>query len=104
MYKFKCSGCNACYIGQTKRHIHTRISEHIGISHLTGKRIADPKNSSVFDHAKVCPQKSIPKFDNFSVIASEQSEFCLKIKESLIIDINKPVLNVNVSSIDLKLF
>ncbi|XP_071633849.1 uncharacterized protein [Temnothorax longispinosus] len=28
VYKLDCSDCNACYIGQTKRHLETRIKEH----------------------------------------------------------------------------
>ncbi len=28
MYKFKCPGCNANYIGKTDRSLYTRIKEH----------------------------------------------------------------------------
>jgi hypothetical protein len=28
----------ALYVGQTRRHIHTRISEHMGVSPLIGKK------------------------------------------------------------------
>ena len=31
VYQFTCAGCNACYIGETFRHISTRIREHLGI-------------------------------------------------------------------------
>ena len=30
VYQFTCAGCNACYIGETKRHLKTRIEEHLG--------------------------------------------------------------------------
>ena len=29
VYKFVCPGCNACYIGETTRHLSTRITEHL---------------------------------------------------------------------------
>jgi hypothetical protein len=30
VYLYKCQCCGALYVGQTRRHIHTRISEHMG--------------------------------------------------------------------------
>ena len=27
--EFLCPGCNACYIGETTRHLSTRIKEHL---------------------------------------------------------------------------
>ena len=30
VYQFACAGCKACYIGETKRHLNTRIEEHLG--------------------------------------------------------------------------
>jgi hypothetical protein len=29
VYQFTCQCCRALYVGQTRRHIHTRISEHM---------------------------------------------------------------------------
>ena len=29
VYKFTCAGCQSCYIGETKRHLPTRIKEHL---------------------------------------------------------------------------
>ena len=29
VYKFLCAGCNACYIGETSRHLSTRFREHL---------------------------------------------------------------------------
>ena len=29
VYKFTCTRCNSCYIGETKRHLKTRIKEHL---------------------------------------------------------------------------
>ena len=30
VYKFVCASCNASYVGQTHRHLTTRINEHFG--------------------------------------------------------------------------
>jgi hypothetical protein len=38
VYLYKCPCCGALYVGQTRRHIHTRISEHMGVSPLNGKK------------------------------------------------------------------
>ena len=38
VYKYKCGGCNTTYFGKTKGRFKVRICEHLGISHLTGKR------------------------------------------------------------------
>ena len=43
-YKYKCGGCNATYNGKTKRHFKVRICEHLGISHLTGKKVKIDNN------------------------------------------------------------
>ena len=29
VYKFLCAGCNASYIGETSRHLSTRVREHL---------------------------------------------------------------------------
>ena len=42
VYRFRCAGCGACYVGETSRHICTRINEHLNIdkaSHISLYRI-----------------------------------------------------------------
>ena len=39
VYKFLCGNCNVTYYSKTERDLNIRSSEHIGISHLTGKRV-----------------------------------------------------------------
>ena len=29
VYQFTCASCGACYIGETNRHFHTRVNEHL---------------------------------------------------------------------------
>ena len=45
VYQFTCAGCNACYIGKTKRHWKTRIEEHLG----------KDKNSQILKHLQENP-------------------------------------------------
>ena len=40
VYKFECSNCEASYIGETRRHIATRMKEHL----------ASDKQSHIFKH------------------------------------------------------
>ena len=40
VYKYTCQWCGPSYLGQTRCHLHTRISEHMGVSPLTGKKRA----------------------------------------------------------------
>ena len=44
VYKYKCGGCNATCYGKTKRHFKVRICEHLGISHLTEKKVKIDNN------------------------------------------------------------
>ena len=41
VYKFQCASCNACYIGETTRHLSTRIREHL---------VSD-KSSHIYKHS-----------------------------------------------------
>ena len=50
VYQFQCRCCSASYVGQKVRHLHTRVSEHLGISALTGKASSNPKPSSILQH------------------------------------------------------
>ena len=36
VYKFSCASCNACYVGDTSRHLSTRVREHFptGLRHF----------------------------------------------------------------------
>ena len=49
VYKFSCSSCNATYYGKRERHLNVRSGEHIGLSPLTGNRVAC-KPSAMADH------------------------------------------------------
>ena len=103
VYKFTCAQCQSAYVGCTTRHLKKRISEHIGISHLTGKQISDPKGSAVFEHCTV-KNCNRPSFENFTVLYNAETEFQLKILESLEVNKSKPSLNRNIETLKLSLF
>ena len=83
-YNFVCASCNASYIGQTCRHLATRIDEHFG----------KDKNSVIYQHLmsfKDCLDKCSK--DSFSVLDTANTKHQLRIKESLYITWLKPILN-----------
>ena len=94
--------CSASYVGQTTRHLHTRISEHLGISHITGKHTSNPTKSSVLSHS--CASGHKVDFDDFKILSSCSDSYELMIHENLLINKYKPTLNVQGSSIPLNLF
>ena len=104
VYCFKCSGCNATYYGKTKRHFKVRICEHLGISHLTGKRktLQPNQHTAVLEHCLFCHNS--PSFDDFVIISRESNDFKLTLKESILINRDKPLLNRTVQSMPLELF
>ena len=101
VYLFKVRCCSASYRGQTTRHIHTRVSEHLGISPITGKPSSSPVMSSIFSHLKTTGH--IANFDDFEILSSCSDDRELMIHESRLISKLKPTLNVQGSSIPLNL-
>ena len=85
VYKYTCQCCGALYFGQTLHHLHTRISEHMGVSPLTGKKLATTSLSSIQAHIHHT-HHTIPPND-FSIISSchSSSNFEFLIRESLLI-------------------
>ena len=103
-YKYKCGDFNATYYGKTKRHFKVQICEHLGISHLTGKKVKIDKNKlmAVQEHLLCCNYS--PSFEDISILTRESNDFKVKIMENLFIAIDKPVLNKADSSLPLELF
>ena len=102
VFKYTCESCKSSYYGQTDRHLKIRCGEHIGISHLTWKKIRPSKESAIRDHLLI--RINVPSFDEFSILAHGNNRFVLEIKESLLIKRDKPVLNKKISSAKLFLF
>ena len=103
-YKYKCGGCNATYFGKTKRHCKVLICEHLGISHLTEKKVKIDNNklTGIQEHLLCCNYS--PSFEDFPILTRESNYFKLKIMESLLIARDKPILNKADSSLPLELF
>ena len=102
VYKFKCGGCNATYYGKTKRHFKVRMCEHLGVSALTGKRVKGDNDSAIKEHHLFCNHLS--GFDNFSILASNNTDFKVTLMDSLLIYRDHPPLNKNRHSLPLELF
>ncbi len=101
VYSFKCRCCSTSYVGQTVRHIHTRVSKHLGISALTGKTSSSPQLTSIFSHLSHSDHTA--SFDDFKILSSCSSPDELLVRKSLLISKLKPTLNQQGSSIPLSL-
>ena len=104
VYKYKCGGCNTTYSGNIKRHFNVRICEHLGISHLTGKKLKIDNNKLTAIQEYRLSYNYSPSFEGFSILTRESNDFKLKIMESLLIASNKVVLNKVHFSLPLELF
>lgn len=69
VYHFSCHGCDAQYIGESKRHLRTRVAEH-------GQR---SRESAIKDHALMCQKrtKSI-NIEEFKVKKDSFANKCLR--------------------------
>ena len=84
VYKFICAGCNSVYIGETSRHVSTRVREHLFTD----------KNSHIFKHLKSSSTcKDACGEGCFRVLDSASSHHNLRIKEALHIMWERPNLN-----------
>ena len=99
VYKFQCDRCQSVYVGKTTRHLTVRISEHIGESYRTGSALASPPYSSIRDHSQTHNNHRITR-DQFSVIATANSDSELLIREAILIQQMQPILN-NMEAINL---
>ena len=80
MYLYKCQCCGALYVGQTRRHIHTRISEHMGVSPLTGKKRSVSTMSGILAHIHTTKHQISPS--DFKILSTATSEADLLIRET----------------------
>ena len=90
VYKFQCAGCNACYIGETTRHIITRIEEHL----------KKDKKSHIYKHVHnnaSCLSKCDK--DCFKILDHASTNWQLKVKEGLHIEWENPEINKQVKYI-----
>ena len=81
VYETTCPGCNAQYIGQTKRHLATRLTEH--------GRIGAPLG----DHFRECIGSTSAIPSSTKIIDRNSSDACLLLLEAIHISQNRPALN-----------
>ena len=85
--QFTCAGCKACYIGETKRHLNSRIEEHLG----------KDKKSHIYSHLQENPQRQEKvNSDCFEIIDRASTYIRLQIKEAMHINWKKPELSKHV--------
>ena len=91
VYLFKCSSCNARYVGSSARSLSSRISNHLGVSERTGYPLSNPMYSAIRDHSHEHDHPFTHR--DFEVLISAFSRSDLLILESLFISKMKPLLN-----------
>ena len=80
VYQINCSRCQSCYVGQTTRHLITRIKEHKNV------------NTPVGNHFNKCHAELT--MDDVKIIAkSNKSDYHLMALEALCIQAIKPSIN-----------
>ena len=85
VYKFKCAGCNACYVGQTTRHFDTRVHEHL-------HKKSQP--SSVYKHLDQNVRcREACDVTCFTIIDRDVSSFRPEVKETIHNEWIKPSIN-----------
>ena len=82
-------------------YVHVRICERKGVSRLTGKHFDRPSFSAVREHSMSCASIAL---DGFQILARGNTDIELLIKESLLIADQRPILNSNISSLELRVF
>ena len=74
------------HVGETTRHLRTRISEHRGLSPRSGLPVGSKNNSNIYAHYIDTGHDILPS--QFEIVGNQ--DFYLKIAESLIIHKTKP--------------
>ena len=78
------------------------MCEHLDISALTGKRVKVDDDSAIKEHLSFLNFTS--DFEDFSILATNNKDFKVRLMESLLINIDHPPLNKNKQSLTLELF
>ena len=78
------------------------MSEHLGISALTGKRVKGDDDSTIKEHLLFWNHR--PDFKDFSILATNNNDFKVMLMGSLLINRDHPPLNKTNQSLPLELF
>ena len=82
VYKLTCPGCRACYVGQTSRHLITRLKEH-----------KNQQNKPVRKHVDRCTVKTLQLSDIEILASTIRGIEHLLTLEALYVSEIKPELN-----------
>jgi len=93
IYKFKCAGCNASYVGRTHCHFDTRCEQHLKTD----------SNSHILKHIKIKNECKKSDKTSFKIIDRANSDYALAIKEGMHIKWQEPTLNTQKKHVILKL-
>ena len=77
------------FITAKKCHFYVRAAEHMGIWHLTNKRLKNVKQSAILDHLLTCHCNI--KFNDFTILSKDSNNINVLIKESLLVSRDKIV-------------
>ena len=103
VYQHSCpQDCGSAYVGSTIRTLQTRIMEHRGVSHRTGRPLTRPPQSAIREHSGICGGGCVISKDSFIILGSQNTTTDLRILESLYIHRLKPTLNEMASAFPLK--
>ena len=105
VYKFKCSSCNATYVGKTKRHHKIRMCEHLGVSWRTGAptKFNTKTTTAIRDHIRETEHQNT--FENFEILSLGKNNLECLIKEKILIQkLAPPLINKQIQNFKLSLF
>ena len=68
-YRYMCGNCRVIYREKTFCHFHTRATQHMGTSTLTGKRLKNVKQYAISDH--LFKLDCVINFDDLDVLVDK---------------------------------
>ena len=100
VYLFKCGQCSTQYIGETSRHIITRVCHHKGIESRARRLLTKPENSRILEHSNSTVHGI--SLSDFKILKTCKT-LDLKVTESVCIHRFKPDLNNHDASLPLNI-
>ena len=102
VYMFICPSCHLLYIGSTIKTLEQRVFEHFGSSFRTRRPLTCPVQSSIRDHChSICECNFTIK--DFCILYRGNYKEEIRIAESLFIKRLDPSLNLDTSSVPLRI-
>ena len=104
LYKYTCGICRNTYVGEIKRHFIVRSNEHLGILVLTGNNLSYNENNATAVRKHIHDRNHASCIDDYQIIGRARNNYFLKIKESIVISMLTPTLNIAKEYMPLQLF